>query len=126
MTSGRPRVESARFQLLESTVLSSHSVSNANLRPYSAVSFDTKSDTQVVLNKLRAGALSASDIPKNVAVSSMSHSPVSSLYHSLRSIYGPLLVKEGATTDPKLKEMISELEVGGGVQVDTHQLDPVC
>ena len=39
------------------------------------VSFDPTSSSQVVLTKLKAGALSAADIPANVAVSSMSHSP---------------------------------------------------
>ena len=41
LTSGRPRVESARFQLLESKVLSNFLLSTANMHPYTLVSTKT-------------------------------------------------------------------------------------
>ena len=40
---------------------------------------------QITLSKIRAGPISASDIPGNIQVSSVSLSPMSSFYHSINS-----------------------------------------
>ena len=47
----------------------------------------------------------------------MLNSPVSSLYHSLHQIYTPLLLKDAKWSqefDPKLQNLITELEKGLG------------
>jgi dynein heavy chain 2 len=96
----------------ESTMVFQATVSGGAVRSSNVVSFDTASTCQVVLTKLRAGALQLADIPANVAVTSMSHSPVSALYHQLHSIYGPLLSRGGE--DATLKGLVAELEAGRG------------
>ena len=64
----------------------------------------------------------------NVVVSSVAHSPLASLYHSLRTVYGPLLghdaAPKGANGDangvagivgnPKLQDLLAQLEAGLG------------
>eukprot|EP00899_Mesostigma_viride_P029629 jgi/Mesvir1/9851/Mv22388-RA.1 len=75
------------------------------------------STVQLVLSKNKPGALDLSDIPHNVSVSTVTTaSPLSSLYHSLRSAYLPFLQGHGskAAVDPKLLDLIAELEAGLG------------
>ena len=49
-------------------------------------------------------------------VSTISHSPVESLYHQLHSVYGPLLSEgtRGGMIDSKLMSLVAELEAGLG------------
>jgi dynein heavy chain 2 len=96
----------------QTTMVFQATVTGGAIKSSNVVSFDTASTGQVVLTKLKAGALTLADIPANVAVSSMSHSPVSALYHQLLNIYGPLLSKDGE--DAKLKGLVAELEAGLG------------
>ena len=84
---------------------------------------------QVILTKLRPGPVKLADIPANIAISSISPSPMSNLYHTIKSIYQPLLCNglagQGARlalqqqqqqlpNDNKLQDLLSQLEAGLG------------
>lgn len=84
--------------------------------------FPEKCEYQVVLAKLRPGALTAADIPAGIAVSTMSFSPLSSLYHSLKDVYSPLLgmgAKDAAdaVVDGRLSELLQQVQAGLGAAV---------
>ena len=58
------------------TVFQATSYAGGDVRCGNVVSFDTSSACQVVLTKLVPRALTASDVPGSVNVSTISHSPV--------------------------------------------------
>eukprot|EP00955_Chlamydomonas_euryale_P003631 38457-Chlamydomonas_euryale.AAC.11 len=87
---------------------------------------------QIMLSKLRGGPVAPEDIPANIHVSSVSHTPLASLYHSIKSVYGPMLdtgrngdqhaaaclrPQSGTTIDPKLAELLQQLQAGLGSAV---------
>lgn len=78
---------------------------------------------QITLTKIRSGPVAASDIPGNIQVSSVSLSPMSSFYHSIKSVYGPLLEagdksgKFSQKMDPKLMDLIQQLQAGLGAAI---------
>jgi len=117
----------------QTTMVFQATVSGSSLVSSNVVSFDTASSCQVVLTKLKAGALTAADVPANVAVSSMSHSPVSALYTQLKSVYGPMMSGSGGLgVDAKLVGLLAELEAGlgnhlrltGGLAPHSGAVDP--
>ena len=118
----------------QTTMVFQATVSGTRLVASNVVSFDTGSSCQVVLTKLKAGSLSASDIPHNVAVSSMSHSPISALYNQLTRVYGPMMSSGdgGLGVDAKLVGLVAELEAGlgnhlratGGMPTPSGTVDP--
>ena len=117
----------------QTTMVFQATVSGSSLVSSNVVSFDTASSCQVVLTKLKAGALTAADVPANVAVSSMSHSPVSALYTQLKSVYGPMMSDSGGLgVDAKLVGLLAELEAGlgnhlrltGGLAPQSGAVDP--
>ena len=85
---------------------------------------------QVILTKLRPGSVQLADIPANIAISSISPSPMSSLYHTIKCIYQPLLCSGSAEqaarlslqqqqqqqlpADNKLQDLLVQLEAGLG------------
>jgi hypothetical protein len=78
---------------------------------------------QITLTKIRSGPIAAADIPGNIQVSSVSLSPMSSFYHSIKSVYGPLLEagdksgKFSQKMDPKLMDLIQQLQAGLGAAI---------
>jgi hypothetical protein len=74
----------------------------------------------VLLTKLTPGALSESDLPHGVAVSTVTASPVAALYHSLHNVYLPLLQQQGGDGDGGGRVQVrpsthheSDVEAGG-------------
>jgi hypothetical protein len=71
---------------------------------------------QLLLTKLRPGPLLLEDIPKNVSISSVSHSRISSLYHALKNVYTPLLGdndgSELSESNSQLQGLVKQLEAG--------------
>ncbi|DBB02465.1 TPA: hypothetical protein ACH3X3_011460 [Trebouxia sp. C0006] len=80
--------------------------------------FSPSCDFQLLLTKLRPGPLLLEDIPKNVSISSVSHSRISSLYHALKNVYTPLLGEsdgsEVSESDSQLQGLVRQLEAGLG------------
>ena len=96
----------------QTTMVFQATLSGGAIQSSNVVSFHPASTCQVVLTKLKARALTMQDIPANVAVSSISHSPMSALYHQLEFVYGPLLSKDDK--DAKIRSLVTELKGGLG------------
>lgn len=76
---------------------------------------------QVVLSKLRAGPIRTEDVPAGVAVATVAHSPLSSLYHTLKDVYSPLIKSQTAegvpVLDKRLSELLAQVQAGLGTAV---------
>ncbi|XP_028817493.1 cytoplasmic dynein 2 heavy chain 1 isoform X3 [Denticeps clupeoides] len=82
-------------------------------------------DKVLVFFKLRPTVITDENLHQNVLVSSMLESPVSTLYQAVRQVFAPVLLKDerwSKTFDPKLQNLLSELELGLGSAV--RQSDP--
>lgn len=68
-----------------------------------------------MLTKLQAGPLVLEDIPKNLSITSVSGSRISSLYHVLRNVYNPLVAQDDLSeADTHLQGLFMQLEAGLG------------
>lgn len=73
---------------------------------------------QMMITKLHAGQLSESDIASQVSVSTVTNSSAQSLYHSLCTVYSPLLAgangkgSASGLMHPRLQELMQELQAG--------------
>lgn len=71
--------------------------------------------------KLVAEALSEENMSSNVQVTSMLQSPIHSLYHAMKTLYGPMLLQENGTWSNQLshqvKELVTNLQAGLGYTV---------
>ena len=81
---------------------------------------------QVVLSKLRPGVVEAADVPANIGLSTVSHSPLSSLYHQLKDVYNPLLGGASGTSaktaqptavSAQLSDLLLQVQAGLGAAV---------
>uniref|UniRef100_A0A7M5UV62 Cytoplasmic dynein 2 heavy chain 1 n=1 Tax=Clytia hemisphaerica TaxID=252671 RepID=A0A7M5UV62_9CNID len=71
----------------------------------------------IIFFKLKPEAVTPESIHHNVLVSSMFQSPASTLYHTIKKIFGPLILNgdiSNKSVDPKLQNLLSELEDGLG------------
>lgn len=71
----------------------------------------------IIFFKLKPEAVTPDNIHHNVLVSSMFQSPASTLYHTIKNIFGPLILNgdvSSKSVDPKLQNLLSELEAGLG------------
>uniref|UniRef100_A0AC11C6V9 Dynein cytoplasmic 2 heavy chain 1 n=1 Tax=Ovis aries TaxID=9940 RepID=A0AC11C6V9_SHEEP len=78
---------------------------------------DTK-DKVLVFFKLRPEVITDQNLHNNILVSSMLESPINSLYQAVRQVFAPMLLKDqewSRNFDPKLQNLLSELEAGLGV-----------
>ncbi|KAL3878520.1 hypothetical protein ACJMK2_030860 [Sinanodonta woodiana] len=77
---------------------------------------DTK-DRVIVFFKIRPEPITPDNILANIIVSSMLDSPIHTLYHVIQKVYVPMLLEDGKWSrsfDPKLQNLLSELEAGLG------------
>ncbi|ESO93665.1 hypothetical protein LOTGIDRAFT_209197 [Lottia gigantea] len=82
-------------------------------------------DNVIVFFKTKPDVLNPDNIHKNVIVSSMVDSPLSTLYHAVQKVYAPILLEDGRWSrglDPKLQSLLSELEAGLGSTI--RRTDP--
>ncbi|KAK9815706.1 hypothetical protein WJX72_008353 [[Myrmecia] bisecta] len=108
------------------------SVSNyASGRPViklsNAAGYPEGCELQMLMTKTQAGPLTLHDIPTNLSISTVVTSPMDSLYHSLRSVYAPLLgggeaaaggahqKGGGIPMNRQLQDLLSQLEAGLGM-----------
>lgn len=78
---------------------------------------NNKNEKALVFYKVRPEVITPDNIHTNVCMSSLVDSPVSALYHSVHQLYVPLLLKDekvSKTLDPKLQNLLGELEAGLG------------
>ncbi|KAL3130926.1 hypothetical protein ABBQ38_000251 [Trebouxia sp. C0009 RCD-2024] len=80
--------------------------------------FSQSCDFQLLLTKLKAGPLTLEDIPRRLSITSVSGSCISSLYHTLKNVYNPLLAPSDAgqhsEADSHLQGLLMQLEAGLG------------
>lgn len=73
---------------------------------------------QLLVTKLQAGPVVLEDIPRNLSITSVSGSRISSLYHALRNVYNPLVAQNGggelSEADHHLQGLFAQLEAGLG------------
>ena len=78
--------------------------------------FTSKTDEPcIVFFKIKPDVITSENIHSNVLVSSMFNSPVSTLYHSIKKIFGPLILNSDNSNkviDPKLQNLLTDLESG--------------
>jgi hypothetical protein len=71
----------------------------------------------IIFFKLKPEIVTPENIHQNVLVSSMFQSPASTLYHTIKKIFSPLILNgdiSNKSVDPKLQNLLSELEAGLG------------
>lgn len=74
-------------------------------------------DQWLILFKLQACTINPDNIHTNVFISSVLDSPVDTLYHAVRKVFAPVLLKDAKWSknlDPKLQLLLTELEAGLG------------
>ncbi|CAL4070448.1 unnamed protein product, partial [Meganyctiphanes norvegica] len=75
-----------------------------------------KNEKLLVFFKIKPEVITDSNL-QNICVSSMIDSPLSSLYHSLQTLYAPVLLQDAEWSkalDPKLQNLVTELSEGLG------------
>ena len=80
-------------------------------------------DKVIVLFKVRPEVITPDNIHSNIFVSSMLDSPISTLYHAVQKVFAPILLKDAKwsrTFDPKLQNLLTELEAGLGSVIRKH------
>ena len=85
------------------------------IQVYNELQSNNPEEQCIMLFKIKPEVLTPDNIHSNVLVSSMFNSPASTLYHSIKKIYGPLILNSDVsskTVDPKLQNLLSELESG--------------
>ncbi|XP_051782842.1 cytoplasmic dynein 2 heavy chain 1 isoform X2 [Erpetoichthys calabaricus] len=78
---------------------------------------DVDKNKILVFFKLRPVVITEQNLHHNILVSSMLDSPVSTLYQAVRQVFAPVLLKDekwSRNFDPKLQNLLSELENGLG------------
>uniref|UniRef100_A0A8C2QHF6 Cytoplasmic dynein 2 heavy chain 1 n=1 Tax=Cricetulus griseus TaxID=10029 RepID=A0A8C2QHF6_CRIGR len=92
--------------------------SDAGLAFSNTIDFDDTKDKVLVFFKLRPEVITDENLHNNILVSSMLESPINSLYQAVRQVFAPMLLKDqewSRNFDPKLQNLLSELEAGLGV-----------
>ncbi|XP_032766744.1 cytoplasmic dynein 2 heavy chain 1-like [Rattus rattus] len=92
--------------------------SDAGLAFSNTIDFDDTKDKVLVFFKLRPEVITDGNLHTNILVSSMLESPINSLYQAVRQVFAPMLLKDqewSRNFDPKLQNLLSELEAGLGV-----------
>lgn len=87
---------------------------------------EESSEKVIVFFKIRPEVITPDNLHRNVFVSSMLDSPLSSLYHAVQKVYAPCLLKDAKwskSIDPKLQNLLTELEAGLGSAV--RKQDPM-
>ncbi|RXM28913.1 Cytoplasmic dynein 2 heavy chain 1 [Acipenser ruthenus] len=92
---------------------------------YPVDSSDSK-DKVLVFFKLRPDVITEDNLHSNVLVSSMLDSPINTLYQAVHQVFAPILLKDekwSKNFDPKLQNLLSELEAGLGSVVRRSDLN---
>lgn len=98
-------------------VLVSICQSEKNIQLYNELQSNSPDEQCIVFFKIKPEVVTADNIHNNVLVSSMFNSPVSTLYHAIKKIFGPLILNSDVSNksiDPKVQNLLSELESGLG------------
>ena len=97
------------------TVLISILQEDNQIQVYNELHSNSPNEKYLMFFKVKPEAITLESLHHNVVVSSMFDSPVTTLYHSIKKIYGPLILNSDVSNksiDPKLQNLLSELENG--------------
>ena len=86
-----------------------------HIQLYNELQSNSPDEQCIMFFKVKPEAITPENIHNNVLVSSMFNSPASTLYHSIKKIFGPLILNSDVShksIDPKLQNLLSELESG--------------
>ncbi|XP_055023019.1 cytoplasmic dynein 2 heavy chain 1 [Boleophthalmus pectinirostris] len=81
----------------------------------------------LVFFKLQPTVITEENLHQSLLVSSMLDSPINTLYQAVKQVFAPVLLKDErwrAVFDPKLADLLSELEQGLGSVVRHHGVHP--
>lgn len=87
------------------------------IQVYNSMESETTSDNWLVFFKLQPTVIVPDNIHTNIFVSTMLESPIDTLYHSLKKVFSPVLLKDvkwSKKVDPKIQTLLTELEAGLG------------
>lgn len=97
------------------TVLISILQEDNQIQVYNELHSNSPNEKCLMFFKIKPEAITPESLHHNLVVSSMFDSPVTTLYHSIKKIYGPLILNSDVSNksvDPKLQNLLSELENG--------------
>ncbi|XP_058887125.1 cytoplasmic dynein 2 heavy chain 1-like [Acipenser ruthenus] len=100
--------------------------SGKNLVMSNKVDSSDSKDKVLVFFKLRPDVITEDNLHSNVLVSSMLDSPINTLYQAVHQVFAPILLKDekwSKNFDPKLQNLLSELEAGLGSVVRRSDLN---
>uniref|UniRef100_A0A3B4BEW0 Dynein cytoplasmic 2 heavy chain 1 n=1 Tax=Periophthalmus magnuspinnatus TaxID=409849 RepID=A0A3B4BEW0_9GOBI len=81
----------------------------------------------LVFFKLQPTVITEENLHQSLLVSSMLDSPINTLYQAVKQVFAPVLLKDErwrAAFDPKLADLLSELEQGLGSVIRHHGVHP--
>uniref|UniRef100_A0AAV2J329 Cytoplasmic dynein 2 heavy chain 1 n=1 Tax=Knipowitschia caucasica TaxID=637954 RepID=A0AAV2J329_KNICA len=81
----------------------------------------------LVFFKLQPTVITEENLHQSLLVSSMLDSPINTLYQAVKQVFAPVLLKDEhwrSALDPKLADLLSELEQGLGSVIRHHGVDP--
>ncbi|XP_034460809.1 cytoplasmic dynein 2 heavy chain 1 isoform X1 [Hippoglossus hippoglossus] len=81
----------------------------------------------LVFFKLQPTVITEDNLDRSILVSSMLESPINTLYQAVRQVFAPVLLKDErwrSAFDPKLADLLSELELGLGSVVRQSGAQP--
>lgn len=99
------------------SVLVSIFQNNKQVQLYNNLQTNNSDEQCLVFFKVKPESITPQNIHTNVLVSSMFQSPASTLYHTIKKIFGPLILNSdisNKSVDPKVQNLLSELEAGLG------------
>ena len=93
------------------------------IQVYNSIEAEATSDNWLVFFKLEPCCITPENIHTNIFVSSVLDSPIDTLYHSVQKVFAPVLLKDARWSkniDPKIQQLLTELEVGLGSTLRRH------
>ena len=87
------------------------------IQPYNQLDVEASTDNWLVFFKLTPSVLTPDNLHSTVLISSLLDSPLDTLYHSLRKVYAPVLLRDARwskAVDPKIQSLLTDLEAGLG------------
>lgn len=87
------------------------------IQVYNTIDIETTSDQWLVFFKLQPCTINPNNLHTNIFISSVLDSPIDTLYHSVKKVFAPVLLKDprwSKNLDPKIQLLLTELEAGLG------------
>lgn len=93
------------------------------IQVYNVIEAENIADNWLVFLKLQPCVITPDNLHSNILISSLLESPIDTLYHTVQKIFSPVLLKDAKwskSVDPKIQNLLTELEVGLGTVLRRH------